>query len=219
MKHHAFLILRADNDDSFLENFLKSNLNFKTLGNPDFWQKEIETFGIEDSRELKEVHFRKAFKENGEKVFVVKTKFITHEAQNALLKILEDPTSRSFFFFLLPTKDNLASTLMSRFMILDVAEKKESRDLDFEISYFLKLSPAAKMKTLSKIIESKDKTLALEFLNKLEMGLRENINWQLVTIEEKNIFETISEARSFLRSPSASIKMILENVCLLLPKK
>lgn len=220
-KHHAFLIT-SNNEGDFLDEFLKTNLNFKISGNPDYWQKDIETFGVEDSRELKSVHFRKPFKEDGEKVFVIRTKFMTREAQNALLKILEDPQPNSFFFFILPSKNDLMSTLLSRFFILeklDATNHNNPIKLDFEIPFFLKLSPAARIKTLAKIISSKNKNLALEFLNKLEERLKDQINWSSITEEEREIFELIVQSRSYLKIPSASIKMILENISLNLPKQ
>jgi len=220
-KHHAFLLISER--ESVLDVFLKETLDFNPNNNLDYWSKDIETFGIEDSRELKTVHLRKAFKKGDKKVFVVKTRFFTLEAQNSLLKILEDPRPNSFFVFILPTKENIIPTLLSRFFLIEESpyaiKASSETELEFEISVFLELSPAARIKTLSKIISSKEKQIALVFLDKLEQFLRENIDFR--SVENKNkieSFEIIMRSRTNLNVTGASIKMILENLCLVLPK-
>lgn len=222
-KHHAYLVLsRNGNGLNLIEAFLKTHLDFETVGNPDYWKKEIETFGIEDSRELKEVHLRKSFKEGGEKVFVVKNDFITHEAQNSLLKILEDPTPNSFFFFLMPSKENLLPTLISRFMVLEKMNEDPddaiNQELPFEIDYFLKLSAPARLKAVSKIVSAKDKGQAQKIIDALENYFHQKIDWQKAGKNDLEIFETFISSRRFLKSQGGSIKLILENLCLNLPR-
>lgn len=219
--HHAYLVSSFGDDYQIsVKKFLKENFDFESSGNPDYWQKDIETFGIEDSRELKEAHSKKPFKEGGTKVFVVKTDSITLEAQNALLKILEDPLPRSFFFFFLPFKDSLLPTLLSRFMPFEQkpSTQPEETPLPFEISVFLNISPQARLKLLAKIVASKDKMTAFKFLDLLESTLRNKVNLRKITKEEEFALQTVIKSRSYLNSRSASIKTILENISLVVPQ-
>jgi len=219
--HHAYLVSSFDDDYQVLvKKFLKDQFDFESTGNPDYWTKDIETFGIEDSRELKEIHSKKTLEEGGIKVFVIKTEFITHEAQNALLKILEDPLPKTFFFFFVAFKDSLLPTLLSRFMLFEQKSKTSSKEisLPFEISKFLSLSPQARIKLLGKIVVSKDKITAFKFLDLLELTLRNKLNLRKISAEEENVLRLIIKSRDYLNSRSASIKMILENISLIVPQ-
>jgi len=222
-KHHAFLFLSEDENVLWiLADFLKTGLDFDLNNNPDYWQKDTDTFGIDESRELKDRHLNKALDQRGIKVFAVRTKFITNEAQNALLKILEDPQPNSFFFFILPSSENILPTLMSRFMpIKRMAgnEKQEkSTAVPFEMDYFLSLSIPARIRLLGQIIEDKDKGEAKKFLNHLEMAMRKKIKLKDVSNQEISAFEIISKSRNYLNNRSASVKIILENVAMAIPQ-
>jgi len=99
--HHAYL-LEGEKENTFqaLLDFLDKDLNFSTVANPDFWLGDFDSLGIDDSREIKSFQSRKAFV--GErKVLVIKTNFITHEAQNSLLKVFEEPTENTHLFLIM----------------------------------------------------------------------------------------------------------------------
>ncbi|MEK7552128.1 MAG: hypothetical protein AAB534_01805 [Patescibacteria group bacterium] len=222
-KHHAFLYISEDeNALLILTDFLKTNLDFDINSNLDYWQKDTDTFGIDESRELKNRHLSKALGESGRKVFVVRTKFITNEAQNALLKILEEPQPNSFFFFILPSSENLLPTLMSRFMpikrMADRPKREKSVAAPFEMDYFLSLSIPARIRLLAQIIEDKDKGEAKKFLNHLEVALRKKVKLKEISDEQVNAFEIISKSRNYLNNRSASVKIILENVAMVIPR-
>lgn len=85
--------------------------------NPDFFYFDREKFQIEDSRRLKEFAFKKSFSGNG-KVFQVKFREITKEAQNALLKIMEEPPYGTYFFMCAPDQNSIIDTLKSRLILL-----------------------------------------------------------------------------------------------------
>jgi hypothetical protein len=212
--HHAFIILGEKEILPKLYSLLDKKLNFKPTGNPDYWLEEVETFGIEESRRLKEFHLKKAIK--AEKVFVVISKFITHEAQNAPLKTLEDPTLNSFFFFILPSKEYLSATLLSRFMILGEKSPKAVTDkVSFDADYFLSLSPAGRIKLLTSILNAKDKKRAEEVINSLEDKLK---TLHPVAPETIDVFEMLLKSRHYLQSRGASAKLILENLALNMPE-
>ncbi|TSC61226.1 MAG: Uncharacterized protein G01um1014107_76 [Parcubacteria group bacterium Gr01-1014_107] len=215
-KHHAFLIVGSRDILPKLHSLLKRELGFNPTGNPDYWLEQVETLGIEESRRIKEFHLRKSI--SGEKVFVIITKFITGEAQNALLKVLEDPLPGCFFFFILPSKEYLSSTLLSRFMVVrEKAPEREaaSEQMPFDAGYFLSLSPASRIRLLTSVLESKDKEAAEKVINSLEEKLKALYP---MTPERLHTFEILGESREYLQSRGASVKLILENLSLTLPK-
>ncbi len=92
--------------------------------NPDFFCFDREKFQIEDSRRLKELAFKKSFNEGGVKVFQLKFREISKEAQNALLKIMEEPPRGTHFFICAIDEDSIIDTLKSRLVLLSNKQNK-----------------------------------------------------------------------------------------------
>jgi hypothetical protein len=196
--HHAYFIVGEKEVIPILHYFLAKKLNFTVEGNPDYWSTDVETFGIEESRHLKDAHSKKALR--GRKIFVVKTKFITNEAQNALLKILEDPSPR--------------------FMIIKkTGSEKSDKDakFKFDAEQFLSFNQSTRIKLLSKIIKDKDKESVLKVIDSLEKVLRDR-NYPFSLNDSRKVFELLFKSREYAYSRAASPKMILENLSLSLPK-
>jgi DNA polymerase III subunit delta' len=66
---------------------------------------------------MAEEHFLKPVS-GDRKIFIIKAFSITHEAQNSLLKTLEDPVPGTGFILLIPCADRLLPTLRSRFFVI-----------------------------------------------------------------------------------------------------
>src|SRR3989344_4218523 len=89
--HHAYCIVgEAEKINKDLERFLNKELGFKVSGNPDFWTSRFDTMTIDDVRYIAELHGKKPLQED-KKIFVVFANFITEQAQNAMLKMFEEP--------------------------------------------------------------------------------------------------------------------------------
>jgi len=112
--HHAYLLL--GDRESILQEllpFLQNELKVSMKGNPDFSHTVYDTFGIDDGRKLKEIASRKAVTER--QITIIACHSITREAQNALLKLFEEPTKNTHFFLIIKTSGQLLPTLRSRF--------------------------------------------------------------------------------------------------------
>lgn len=81
-------------------------------GGPDLSLIERESFGVDDARELRRVAY--GAPAGGVRRFVIAAPDIGREAQNMLLKLLEDPPPRAQFVLVLPRADLLLPTLRSR---------------------------------------------------------------------------------------------------------
>ncbi len=98
LSHHAYII-EGNGPEVMpaLLSFLENEHGVVTRGNPDVWCKEFDSFLIDDGHALKEMQTRKGI--DGErKFFIFSFSYITEEAQNTLLKILEEPTEGTHFF-------------------------------------------------------------------------------------------------------------------------
>lgn len=211
--HHAYLIEgRSEAVVPALIDFFETEAKIKTSGNPDFWHGTFETIGIEEGRHIKERQSFTAFSE-GIKIFVISAQSITHEAQNALLKVFEEPTPRTHFFLILPSVESLLPTFFSR--LLHHVHQSEGLEADRLAKKFLPLSPAERIALLSFIIEDKNKALALSFLTSLEKVLRSSK--KNILPEDVAVFDEIITCRSYLQDRSPSVKIILEYLSLIVP--
>ena len=214
--HHAYLIEGGTKDTCVsIIDFLAENLGMARAGNPDLWSASFESFGIDDARDLSERASRAPFGER--KVFIVQMQFITVQAQNALLKVLEEPTDNTHFFILMPNADILLPTVLSRLM--RIREESTFRPaVDQRIHLFLAQDTSKRMAFLKNAPEIKDKGAAVVFINALERALYTKSVQAASLVECAQGFEEIALCRGYIYDSSASVKMLLEHLALLLPQ-
>ncbi|MCR4330628.1 MAG: hypothetical protein NUV49_01980 [Patescibacteria group bacterium] len=220
--HHAYLISDTTGDEmSRLKTLISRELGITTSLNPDFWVGEFDTFGIDDSRAIKELQSLRPFA--GErKIFVLCAHFFTREAQNSLLKVFEEPTANTHFFIITSNTESLLPTLKSRLFLVTPHQHQESglSDEAFSAADFLKRSRAKRLELLKDMIESKDKNRAILFLNTLEHTLyQESAKSGPMTKDMQETFTEIGICRNYLNDRSPSTKMILEHMALTVPSK
>lgn len=214
LQHHAYLIsgdreLAVENLFSFFE----KEMRLAVKGNPDFYYGEYDGLGIDESRALRDMAFKKAMS-GGARFFVIAFNSITIEAQNALLKIFEEPPQNTHFFIITQSAEILLPTLRSRLM--SISKKCDNKDnISLNLSkQFLSSKAVGRLVLIKEIIENKDKVAAIDFLNNLEAFL-----YKKNKLEKDNLFgfEEILKCRQYLRGRSASVKMILEHISIILP--
>lgn len=220
--HHAYL-LEGERDLVVPEilNFL-TEIGFHTANNPDYYQAFEDTFKIESARTLKSLLDSKSFN-GGKKVFVLSANSILREAQNSLLKVFEEPQPDTHFFLIVPTKDILLPTFLSRFYVLGSGVP---HDGTLEAQKFLSMPLQGKLDFIKDLVKAVDedeepsanspRTKAISFLNNLELALYQNQKAPKANID---IFEHIFKTREYLRQSGSAPKMLLESVALLIPYK
>lgn len=214
--HHSYGIVGGDVAVSELLKFLEKDLQFSVVGNPDFFHETFETLGIDDSRRIKEIHSSKSFVAGKKRIFVIVCKGMTHEAQNSLLKIFEEPHEDTHFFLVMPSLHTLLPTLLSR---LSVIQGEKSKEISEEAVKFLKLSKKDKVAfvdDLAKDIsdEKMQKSDAFAFLGALESALYQKTDMKKITDSQKKAFVSIGKAREYMNDRSPSAKQLLEFVAL-----
>jgi DNA polymerase III delta prime subunit len=203
--HHAYVIEgNADKIRRALFDFIQHELKHDIQGNPDFWHRQTDSLSIDDARELRDIQSNKAFG-TGRKIFVVEMIGMSVEAQNALLKVFEEPTPLTHFFLIMPSSEILLPTLRSRVAVISDQEKKEG---SAEAKKFVSLSPAARLKAVSEIIEEKDKAKAISLVTNLIL------HFSAKPMEYSAALNNLLKARSYLNDRSASLKLILEHISL-----
>src|SRR5258708_790278 len=85
----------------------------QTKGNPDLFARVYSHFTIEDARSLRDRATRGAIA-GDRRVFVIAAPVIAADAQNTLLKTIEEPAGNALFIFIVPSPEILLPTVRSR---------------------------------------------------------------------------------------------------------
>ncbi len=130
------------------------------------------------------------------KIFIIdKCETMTLEAQNSLLKSIEEPPSYAIFFLLTTNINNFLSTILSRCITLKLKPVKSAEVYD----YLLKNSDISSedAKFVSYYSEG-NIGLALELINNEDFKTnRDNIINYVTSVQEKNLVDTIKLVKSF----------------------
>ena len=156
--------------------------------------------------------------ETGKRIFVISINNITIEAQNALLKLLEEPAQYAHFFLIIPSAHLLLPTVRSRLNFLQNKSSDESAnspEAKVEAEKFLKLTKAKRLDYIKNFLdeitkEKRSKREAVEFINSLEKYIYDTKGVK----EGKVMLEDISLIRKYLNDRAPSLKMLLEYVAL-----
>jgi DNA polymerase III delta prime subunit len=206
--HHAHLIIGEFNSiRSELLRSIEESLHVRISGNPDFYEERIEVFGIDEGRRIKELQSTAPLS-GDKKITLIAFDSMTHEAQNALLKITEEPPRGIKMIFVTRDKSRLLPTFLSRFSVTEAQVKKEE---SIEGALFLALHPIERLKHLEKIIKEKDRDKAR---TTVEQALSEVRRRGIKTKDDARRLEVLAQALSFIGDRSSSVKMILEWVSL-----
>ncbi len=177
----------------------------KAYPEAELYAREFDLFGVDDSRELFE---RASVKSANGQCFVYKIHKITSEAQNALLKLLEEPAPHTHFFFCFPYIGSLMPTVLSRARVI----KADGTGGDATESV-LNLSKKELIEKIGELADEKDINGANDLLKNIEREAYAKALHKTHT----DLFIHIANVRRALQGSGTSIKMLLESVVLLLP--
>lgn len=214
INHHAYLI-EGDVELSFKELILSlERLEIPTLGNPDIFIKEYETLLIDHAREIKDFQSEAASEKNKKKIIILKTRSFSYPAQNALLKVFEEPRPGVVIFVIMPESTKLYPTLRSR-LLGTIGEYAPYESLKKDAKVFLKSNIKSRLDFLKKFtdIESKValKEKSLNFLNLLEEELGKS-----GAMADKDKVKDIYLAKKYIGDQGSSPKILLEHLAAVL---
>ena len=207
--HHAQLIVGPYDDVFEALGEMLTQEGIEVQGNSNIQIRKYDVFGVDDARQLSGLQLHTSL-DGGKKIFIVGWRQATVEAQNALLKVFEEPTPHTHFFVITQQEQLLLPTLRSRLaeLHLEGTAKKVSKD----VLTFAKAGAAARLEYVQEIISEKDKTAALLFLDDLEQA------YQDAGVLVGEVGKILMSARRNLATRSPSLKLILEHLALVIPK-
>ncbi len=175
-----------------------------------------KALGIEDVRKIQEKIYLKPFKGDRKALFVIMMQGATPDAQNAMLKLLEEPPANTLIY--LVTTNHLAflPTVLSRAKIIEV-ENEEIRTDSEILEKILSLSGAGERLYLAQVV-SKEKTEAVAWLEKAIFAARERMLAQVEDKEEalklRKLIHKLELTHYDLKTTNANSRLALENLFL-----
>jgi DNA polymerase III delta prime subunit len=203
--HHAYGIAINHADGiQYVEQILAKDLGITFVGNPDVLRLKYDLLGVDEARAIGQIALTIPL--GPRKILMIQANSFTAEAQNALLKLLEEPAANTHFFILVKNISVLLPTLRSRLAEFEIHH--ETRDT-VRAKLFFESTPAIRLSILKEIIDNKDKQAALQFLDDLESYLKGTS-----VINNSGVLKQILISKKYLRGNGSSTKMILEHMAL-----
>jgi DNA polymerase-3 subunit delta' len=191
---HAYLFIDANNNNEELVEELISILlsNDETLNDyfnfisvkPDDGKKNIS---IDQLRSLQET-FQTSSKENEPKIALISpAQLMTNQAQNSILKFIEEPASNQFIFLVADNPNNLLPTIVSRTQTILLPDSQSEKIESQLISDGLNVDDAKLLAKISKSINEAEELQVDGFFFNFKNDLQTWIN----EIETENSYAFI----------------------------
>ncbi len=217
--HHAYLL---EGERFLVLSELKKFLfdhALSSAGSPDFHLFEFDVFLIEHAHDISREQMMRGV-EGNKKIFILAFNTMTSEAQNALLKTIEEPTEDTHFFFVTRTKETLLPTLRSRMQIVSIESAHDKKEIKAG-EEFLSASLPERLHIIESYTKVKkdDKSEAKEeariFLVSLEKAMYARLPADATLAGP---LEDVITASKYLSDRAPSLKLLLEHLALTVPK-
>lgn len=204
-------ILAIGNDTilkQFLMNTSKTLLNTnKYIEHPDYYEieeKEKNSIGIELIKNLNEILHIRAYQGKNRLIVIKNGEKLTHQAQNAMLKIIEEPPKFTQIIIFSTNDFNILDTIKSRCLInhykTTKPEKKEKSILNLEIYERFKI-----LKDIYTIKNSNEKKETIH-------NFLENLYYEIDQIPcNSKKLQLINDSYKKIKA-NTNIKLVLENL-------
>ena len=223
---------------------MEKGLGMKAKNNPDIVVLRYGLLSVEDARQVSELAAGKAFVSEY-KVVIIAASRAYHEAQNALLKVFEEPPAGTYLFLIMPSLGGLLPTLRSRVQIFDM-QTSDMRCPTFDVGHrmsdmsdvpeiaeqFLKATKEKRSAMIKRLTSGKDegerrenRDEAIALVNGIEATVYSdgsqtafNHDGSQAAFKYAELLSDIAVLRGHLYDRSAPVKMILEHLSLVIPK-
>ncbi len=175
-----------------------------------------QTLGIEDIRNIQKKIFLKPFR-GEKKAIIFKLGFgITVEAQNSMLKLLEEPPLNTLIFLITNNVNSFLPTILSRVKIIEIKGLKPEINED-GLNEILSLDGIGDSLALAQIV-GKDKNEAISWLEQTILAARDEMLKKLDDKQEclkyRKLIHKLELTHYDLKTTNANHRLALENLFL-----
>lgn len=181
-------------------------------------EKQKTSIGIEDIRTLQETMLLKPMRGEKKAVIIHDAQLLTTEAQNALLKTLEEPPAHTIIIIESTTKEALLPTVLSRCKVIElqsaIAVSDEEKEYYAAVIKNLQTNDIGyKLKLAEEWGKSREE--ALQHLEKLIFSLRKRLLQNLEQPENTKkitaIVKRIQEGYGIITATNVNVRLALEH--------
>lgn len=224
IRHHAYFYA-GDIEEGVgaALSFGERELGLSGSAHADIITLQYTLFSVDEARQVSQIASRTPLR-GAEKLIVIAAPRLFHEAQNALLKVFEEPPPGTYLVLVVPSEGSLIPTLRSRILPLPTNGKREEHAAVGEV--FLKAGKSEREKIIEKILERarSDKpeekqaarTEALHFAESLTRAAF-LIRGKQPTPELTALLQDLTRLIPILHERSAPLKPILEHLLISTP--
>lgn len=181
----------------------------------------LQTFekamGIPDVRNIQKSISLKPFRGKTKAVVIQAYEDITTEAQNALLKVLEEPPANTLIIISISRKELLLPTILSRCKITELTEEELAID-DEDIARFNDALNVIfngrigdKLKAAQNIAADKEEAM---WISKMSVFVKEKVIENYTDPKYLNLLRQLQKTYSVIKSTNANKRVALENLFL-----
>jgi hypothetical protein len=198
--HHAYI---TDAAQAEVVSLLESR-GVVTHANPDLLTFALSELAVDDARQIST--FAQLTSVSDAKYFIISFSRAGPEAQNALLKVVEEAPGNTHYFFCTPNPGALLPTLRSRCITVSSELRVQSEEYE-DAKEFLVLTYAERLSKVEKLVAAAQRS-----------GDRAQIrSFTRALVEVAPNRETLSAAR-YLEQNGSSPKLVLSHLAVSLPR-
>ena len=221
---HLFVSKDKKQRDAYLNDFYKTHaidtfdITVLTLENS--VKQNTASIGIEDIKQMQKKIFLKPIKSKTKAVVLEDAQLLTPEAQNALLKVLEEPPLHTLLILSTDSKETLLPTIISRCQVIQLEEErpklseKEQTELAAFIDDLPTLGIGERLKKAEQL--AKDKEKAIAWTEKVILVLRDKlISSHSQRSEESyylSLIKSFQDLYVMLKTTNVNPRFAIENV-------
>lgn len=215
--------------DGYIKDFCeKQNIDSfdqTTLALENSVKQNTQSIGIEDIKQMQKKIFLKPIKSKLKAIIIDEAELLTIEAQNALLKILEEPPEHTIIILSSETQETLLPTILSRCQLIQLEEEqqtlseKEREELQIFLEEFSRWGIGERLKKAEQL--AKDKEKAIEWITKLIIVSRENmLQSNNKTMKQWNsLIKSFQTLHTTLKTTNVNPRFAIENTLLQLTSR
>lgn len=180
--------------------------------------KNQNSIGLEEIKTLREKIYLKPIRSSVKAIILEDAHLLTVEAQNALLKVLEEPPENTIIIISANSKENILPTIISRCQITALSAQPVAV-ADDELPEFLDFADRIRQMKIGERLKkaeelSKDKDKALLWISKLILVLRNKL---IEDYSDKFLHASIKELQKLyteLQTTNVGARIAIENTML-----
>ncbi|HSW88343.1 MAG TPA: hypothetical protein VLG12_04220 [Candidatus Saccharimonadales bacterium] len=176
------------------------------------------SIGIEDVRNFQKQIMLKPMRGENKAIIIKDAHTLTTEAQNALLKTLEEPPNHTYIYLLAENTNNLLPTILSRTSVIELTEEnqfeeKELQEIQEQINILFSNSIGNKLKLAETL--AGEKAVALTWIEKSIYILRQTMIEQTTRAQHfVPLLESLQKTHTILKTTNVNARLALENLFL-----